>query len=143
MTREATKADIQKIVDMGARFIGETGYKTQIPQNPVKMRCLVEQLIDAENGLLLVHERNGAVDGMIGVMAFEHPMSGEMVASEMFWWVEPEARGSGVKLLRLAEAWAHTRGATKMMMIAPTDKVGEFYERVGYERVETTYQRRM
>jgi hypothetical protein len=32
-------------------------------------------------------------------------------------------------------------GAVKLFMIAPTPDVGQLYERLGYESLETTYQR--
>ena len=43
---------------------------------------------------------------MIGLLLFENPITGEPTVSELFWWVEPEARGSGVRLLKRAEQWA-------------------------------------
>jgi GNAT superfamily N-acetyltransferase len=60
---------------------------------------------------------------------------------EVFWWVEPEHRGEGVKLLREAEKRAKHAGAQTMQMIAPTDKVAGLYQRFGYEFVEAAYQK--
>lgn len=142
MIREARPNDVPWVVGMGDRFIRETEYKSHISGDPNKMRELVEALMANPDGLLLVYDNDGMVDGMMGVLMFRHPMSDQLVASEMFWWVEPEARGSaGVRMLRMAEEWARLRGAERMMMIAPTDRVGEFYERVGYGKVETSYMR--
>ena len=144
MIRLADKEDLPHIVAMGIRFMNETPYVRYITQDTDKMFELAEKLIDSPNGLLLVNTEADEINGMIGVYAFCHPMSGEIVASEMFWWVDPEARGlSGVRLLRCAEDWAVKVGAQRMMMIAPNDRVGEFYRRVGYDRVETTYMRRL
>lgn len=143
MVRRAVKNDIARIVDMGARFIRETGYSGQLPENRSKMADLVNRLIEDPNGLVLVATDPSGLIGMLGAIAFKHPMSDELVASEMFWWIEPETRGSGVKLLRTAENWASQLGARRFIMIAPTERVGQFYERVGYERVETSYQRKL
>ena len=143
MMRHATDRDVDRVVEMGRRFITETAYAPHIPVNADKMRELAENLISSNDGLLLVWD-DGArgMSGMLGALVFEHPMSGEKVCSEMFWWVNPESRGTvGMKMLRYMEKWAVDRGAVKMMMIAPNERVGRFYERVGYERIETSYQR--
>jgi GNAT superfamily N-acetyltransferase len=63
------------------------------------------------------------------------------MAFEVVWWVEPEARGDGVRLLRAAEDWAIEQGIGKMQMVAPNERVGALYERMGYLPVETSYQR--
>lgn len=126
---------------MGKKFIATSSYSGHIVGDDEKMAALARGLIDNPFGLLLV--TGEPCNGMIGVLAFQHPMSGQIVSSEMFWWVEPDVRGQGVRLLRAAEEWARSVGSERMMMIAPDDRVGEFYERVGYERVETTWMRRL
>ena len=81
---------------------------------------------------------------MFAAFIFEHPISGKKTASEVAWWVDPSARGSiGIALLRRAEAWAKTTGAVRMQMVAPNERVGEFYRRVGYEKAETAWSRRL
>lgn len=139
MIRLATAADVPRLVEMGRRFRSETGYAKHLAENPAKMTELAQQLAAA--GGLLVSERSGEIVGMIGFVIFPHFLSGETTAGEVFWWVEPEHRGEGVKLLREAERYARARGATKIQMIAPTDRVALLYQRLGYEFVEANYQR--
>lgn len=83
-----------------------------------------------------------ALVGMLAIVALPHPLAGGKVAEELAWWVEPEWRQGllGPKMLREAEAWATRNGAVMVKMVAPagTD-VGEFYERIGYQAVETAY----
>ena len=139
MIRAATSDDVPRLVEMGRRFRAETGYARHLAENPAKMAELATQLADA--GSLLVSERNGAIVGMLGWIVYPHFISGEMMGTEVFWWVEPECRGEGIKLLREAERVARTQGAAKMQMIAPTDRVATLYQRLGYEFVEAGYQR--
>lgn len=131
------------MIEMGSRFVRDTKYAGQISNNTEAMQALLESMMAQPTALLLVSETDEGVNGMIGMFLFEHPMSGDMVASETFWWVEPESRGGGVRLMRAAEQWARGHGAVRMQMIAPTRNVGEFYKRVGYEEVETTWQREL
>lgn len=127
---------------MGKKFIATSSYSSHIDGNDEAMADLARGLVGNPSGLLLVAGGTPCL-GMIGVLTFRHPVSGEIVASEMFWWVEPEIRGMGVRLLRAAEEWATMAGAKRMMMIAPDDRVGDFYGRVGYDKVETTWMRRL
>jgi GNAT superfamily N-acetyltransferase len=56
-------------------------------------------------------------------------------------------RGGGVLLYRAFEAWAKTKKATELRMGYLVDlmpeKVAHFYERVGFERVEVGYSKRL
>jgi GNAT superfamily N-acetyltransferase len=79
------------------------------------------------------------VVGMIGVIATFHPYSGQAVMSEMFWYVTPEHRGQGVRLLRAAELWAKSHDIRQSIMISPSEKVSAFYVRCGYAPVETQF----
>lgn len=142
--REATAADVPAIVAMGCQFLRETAYGLHVQENPSQMAILVESLIDGA-GAVFVAERDGGYIGMLGLVAFSHPMSGEPFASEMFWWVDPAARrsGAGARLFARGEQWARDeRGVAVLQMIAPTPDVEGIYESRGYTRVEVAYQKR-
>jgi len=138
--REATPADTPRLVEMGERFLTQTVYRGRVTVNPEQMAATVT-LMRGEVGKIFVLEIDGAVVGMIGLLIFLHPIAGEVTVSEVFWWVEPEHRGGGIRLLKRAEQWARAAGAVKLMMIAPTADIGQLYLRLGYEPLETTYQR--
>lgn len=140
--REATTADVDALVAMGERFLGSV-YARKIHANADALRALSVGLLASPDAVIYVAELAGAVVGMMGLMRYTHPMSGELTASEVMWWVDPERRGSGVRLFRVGEAWATQSGVTVIQMIAPSPEVERFYERVGYEPVERTYQRRL
>lgn len=139
MIRTALESDIPRMVEMGMRFRNETSYAQYLAGNAEKQTELGKTLI-AKDGLI-VSERNGQLVGMLGFIIHYHFISGEKVAGEVFWWVEPEHRGDGLRLLREAEKRARAAGAKYMHMIAPTDQVATVYKRLGYEFVEATYQR--
>jgi RimJ/RimL family protein N-acetyltransferase len=139
MIRDAQYADLDRIVEMGRRFRKDTSYDKHLTDNPQKMTELAEKLIS--NQTLLVSELNGELVGMLGFVVYPHFISGETMAGEIFWWQEPEHRGEGIRLLREMEKRARLAGAKNMQMIAPNQKVAHFYERMGYEFVEQTYQR--
>ena len=141
--RAATEADIPQIVKMGLRF-ATAEYAISLPADPDRIAMLARNLMGGENSVVLVSESSeGAVVGMIAMMVYDQPMTNELVATEIAWWMEPEQRGSsaGIRLLKAGEQWARARGARKLQMIAPTDRVGQFYERLGFQRIEIHYQR--
>lgn len=142
MIRDATEDDIPRLVEMGERFLTETGYHGRVAVNPRAMARTVAQLLVSEQGAVFVSsDHAGTVIGMIGLLLFENPITGELTVSELFWWVEPEHRGHGVRLLKRGEQWARAAGAAAVHMIAPVPSVGQLYDRLGYEYLEATYMK--
>lgn len=136
LIRLAKEFDIPRLVQMGQRFREETTYGQHINDNPEQMAKTAKQLIAMNT--LLVSERQGKIVAMLGYIVYPHFLSGETVAGEVFWW--SEVLGEGIKLLKEAEKLAKKAGAKRMQMIAPNEKVGSFYERMGYQFVESTFQ---
>src|SRR5476651_1377594 len=123
--RLATVEDIPQMVAMGVKFNNQSSYSRHLKVDEEKIAAIGKQLIEGEG--LLVSENQEKITGMIGYIVYRHFMSDEIIAGEVFWWVEPEHRGAGIKLLKEAEDRARQRGAKKMQMIAPTDQVAKVY----------------
>jgi GNAT superfamily N-acetyltransferase len=141
MIRPATRADVPDIVDLGERHLRDSHYAEFVNPDREHMAAFARMLIEVPCGLLLVAETAGSIIGAIGMMATPHPYSGSLTLSEMFWYVAPEARGSGVKLLREAERWGKAIGARHIIMIAPDSRVSSFFQRMGYARLEEQFIR--
>lgn len=126
---------------MGEQLV-TTAYRGRVLVNPAAMARTVAMLLQTEaGGVFVIARADGVLVGMIGLLLFENPITGEATASELFWWVDPECRGQGVRLLKRAEAWAKASGAEQLHMVAPTAAVGELYDRLGYEFLEATYRK--
>lgn len=136
LIRDAVYEDVPDLVDLGIRFISEGKYRDKIATNPEALAQMMFSLIENPYGLLLVLEKDGRLIGMFGAIATLSPYSGEPVAMELFWYVAPESRGGGVRLLRRAEQWAREVGAKKMIGVSHTKKVGKFLKRYGYLPME-------
>jgi len=141
--RPATMEDVPALVAMGRQFAQTEMYRDVLRENPEQMAIVAGNLIGHESGAILVLERDGILVGMIGLVCTLHFLSGEMYAGEVFWWVTPGQRGDGVRLLRAAESWAIEHGAKALQMIAPTERVGQFYDRMGFTRTEISYQKEL
>ena len=138
--REATRADLPHIVVMGLHFLRASEYTGKIQENPDAMFDLALRLIESVDGIIFV-DGDAKPTGMIGLHLYQHPMSGEVITSELFWWVEPDHRGSGMDLLKAAERWAKEHGSSSIQMIAPNDRVSRIYKARGYEKTEEHYQK--
>ncbi len=145
MIREAAATDIPRIIEMGSRSIGEGPYSAILADKPEVTTRLAEKLLTAPNAKILVSEaEDGRVYGVFAFILFDHYYSGEFVAGEMIWYLEPEARKSGMalELLWAAEKLAHDMGAKKMQLTAPTEEIAAMYTKLrGYRKVETAFQR--
>lgn len=144
--RRGTSDDLAVLVRMAVRFITESSYRGLVMPNVGQLQVLVEHLLD--HGAIFVAQVDGGdVIGMIGASVIVHPIAGELVGSEVAWWMEPEHRGgsAGVRLLEAAERWAQGAGAVWFQMIAPAGapRLREFYRRRGYVEVETVFQRQV
>jgi GNAT superfamily N-acetyltransferase len=136
--RDAVLADFPRLVEMGQHFRAESSYNSTLADNPKKMHELGETLL-AQKGLI-VAERGEEIVGMLGFLIHSHFISGEKMAGEVFWWVEPSRRGDGIRLLKEMMRRGRAAGAKYIQMVAPNDKVANFYRRMGFGFVEATYQ---
>jgi hypothetical protein len=143
MIRLAVLDDVPAVVLMGREFIRTTKYQDVVSSNPDRLSTLMTSLIESAEGLLMVSEFNGLVRGAIGMMVYDHPMSGDRVSSETFWWMNPEDRGGrdALRLVRSAEEWVCSKGAQWVHMVAPDQRVGALYERLGYQLLELHYMK--
>lgn len=140
--RRASWQDTDAIVALGAAFLASSGYAAQIAYNPAHMGHLVAGLLGRPDAAIFVSETDGQIVGVIGVALFDHAMSGERAATEVTWYVHPAHRGQGLKLLRAAEEWARAHGAMIFQVTAPTPDLAVLYPRLGFEYVETAFQKR-
>ena len=141
MIRSATTSDIPRLVEMGLKFLQMSEYKDRIAENPDQQEFLMGLLISDNHGVLLVDDRDGDVVGMIGSYVHPHLISGDLVAAEVFLWLEPEYRGGGRDLIRGCEDQARKIGAKVSQMTAPNGRVGNLYEALGYAHLEAQYQK--
>lgn len=140
LIRPATPEDLDALVDLGVAFHASTPYRAWFQADPSAMRRLAEWAV--ENGSVFIAEDGAGVVGMIGMALSPHLISGELYASELFWFVDPGARGStGIRLLRAAEKWARDKGARAIQMTAPDDFAAHIYERLHYRLMERVYVR--
>lgn len=141
--RPATFWDVPRLVAMFQQFVETSQYAQYIGNDATCSASAIQRMVESDDAAIFVRETEHGVVGMLGVSVSVQPFSGERIAAEHFWWLDPKHRGYGGWLLKRAEKWAKAKGATRMMMMAPVDKprVAETYARLGYAEVERIFQR--
>jgi len=141
--RDARPADAGRIIEMGRTFLLNGPYCEQLEDVPEQFYRFVEALFVNPSAKILVYEDNG-VHGVFAFVLVPHYLSGEQIATELIWYVEPEHRGkASLELLWAAERMAYEMGAKRMQLTAPTESVGEIYKRCKYTLVEVGYQAKL
>ena len=140
LLRDATRADIDALVEFNAAMAWETEHKRL---DPAILRPGVAAVFDdARRGFYLVAERGGVVlGGLLVTFEWSDWRCGD------WWWVQsvyvrPEARGRGVfgALYRAIEARARVAGAVGLRLYVERDnqRAQRTYAVLGME--ETAYR---
>ena len=140
----ATIEDVPRIAELVRRFLAESIYGGIFPFEPTVLEQFVARAVEPESwGIVFVSREQNQIVGMIAGAYLHEPISGTPMAEELAWWVEPEARGglTAIRLHRMLEVWAESRGAQLLKMVAPADKpdVGVYYGKQGYRAVEVAW----
>lgn len=138
--RVATIEDIDQILDMLIRFYGESVYSEISPPDIDKVVLHLTSWIEGDSSDVLYCPGHGC----LGISSITSWYSDESSCQELFWYVEPEHRGSqvGYILLRLAEEWTKAVGNDVLFMSTNKNThpwVSAFLEDKGYSEVETAY----
>jgi GNAT superfamily N-acetyltransferase len=144
--REATCEDLPELTVLARSFAAATRWYGEL--NALHFCIVWEQLLESGAGSAWVLVRDGTIVGAIGGIAFPDMFSGDLVATEAFWFVRPdEGRGGGVRLYRALEHWACERGCVRLRMAHLTnsmpERVAQMYRLMKFEAVETMYQKEL
>jgi GNAT superfamily N-acetyltransferase len=147
VVRKARPEDARRVFEMAGHFLANSSYGRWFPLNARMLAQTIKQTI--EGGVIfLLEPRPGQVVGMLAAFPIQDPFSGQGIADEIAWWVEPEYRRglAGTRLLRALESWARQKQLSLVTMVAPAESdgdVGRFYQRLGYTKAETKYVKRL
>jgi GNAT superfamily N-acetyltransferase len=128
---------------MGRLFWSQTPY-SEIVYCPDSIAFTCRAMM--EQALLLVSEVDGVIAGSVGAVASPlYANRDVLVAAELFWWVEPQFRNSGVgkEMLAGIEQACRNAGVYRFSMMAfdqiEIEKAAAVYQRCGYVPTERTF----
>ena len=98
---------------------------------------------DRNNAFLLIIDE--VCQGILYGVQITSPTSGKRIFQEIIWYVNKPFRKYGVKLLKEVEKSLQSSGVSIMIMAvlenSKTDKLKQFYTRLGYKPMEVHYMR--
>ena len=150
--RPATADDRDAVIALAMRFYAASPYGRLLAVDLDHLHQMFDSAV--EDGIVIVAEpehsdEGGELLGFLALDALEHRVSGERFAAEVGWWVEPayQAGTIGRQLLERAEAWAKAHDCAFLLLSAMPGAdgpaVGAFYERRGYQPIETLFMKRV
>jgi GNAT superfamily N-acetyltransferase len=148
MVFAANENDLGDMLDMCASFFHESGLSSIASYDQESTAKTLATLLDS--GILLVAKRGGRSIGMVGAVVYPLYFNHDHIAAqELFWWVSPHQRNTGVgrDLLLALEKSAAGLGVESLSMISLEAKnpqeVGEFYQSNGFNLTEHSYYKRL
>lgn len=142
IVRRATPADAPCLVEFGRDFAAASPYTGCADVSA----SAVEAFMQIPNIGFWIAEDGGRPVGACGAVLFPLWWAEDVrLCQELFWWITPEARGTGAAagLLRAMEDWARENGARYHFMVCLEDenagRVGKLYRRAGYRPTEHSF----
>jgi hypothetical protein len=139
MIREATDADIPRLLHMGAKFAEKARLVEHVGYDPANMENTFAEMIAGENYAVFIGD-----SGAIGGLKSPHPFNySHWIAQELFWWSEGR---EGLRLLTAFELWASAHCQTVRMITLECvnpERMGRLYLSRGYEPLEHGYIKRL
>lgn len=144
MVRDGNTEDLAAVVKMAREFWKHTRYDETFDADYVEFMAATA----LDHGLLAILEIDGSAQGFVA--GLKMPLLGNasvLGGTEIAWWVNPEARQgrNGITLMKHIEKMAKAQGVKYWSMIVMEScqpEVGAaIYERLGYEKSETSYTR--
>lgn len=143
--RRAVSDDVPWLCDALRAFAAH--YPAPIPlyTDHAQAEALVRSLMAGHYIAVAHHAIRGPV-GLVAGLCQPHPFNPALrIATELFWWVNPDARGTsaGGRLFSAFEAWAVEQGADAIAMSleASTPLADDAMTRRGYVPVERQFLR--
>jgi GNAT superfamily N-acetyltransferase len=144
MIRKALSSECQAIAAFMKRFEEDSKLIRVDVDYTARMHA---ERIDRGTGVifLLCDDATGNIQGGLGGICGPSMISDEKIAVETFWYVAPEHRGRGLKLMIAFEEWAKRQGCQKVAMVhladSHSDELSLLYVRRGYKLIETHFER--
>lgn len=144
--RYATQDDVLALVELGRPFVEQHPMLKGVAVSDESLATAISNVI--EQGVVIVAEdAEGKLIGFLaGMIAPVWCAPAYKVAAELAWWMHPGHRNgmTAVRMLRQFENWAESHNAAQVVVSSIpsiSQKVGDLYDRLGYELIENSYRK--
>lgn len=144
MIQKAQEKHVPRLLRYGRLFFTESGYGEYVRFDEDRLRGVFAEMIESPHAAVFI--ANG---GLAGATLTQMYFTSDVTAHELFWWVEPDKRGSylGDDLREALEDWARDNGAsvltTSTLDAATPEHVERKFKAAGYRPAERGFIRRL
>ena len=140
MIRDITPEDKPQVLRLVEMFFKERIERTGTFYSPIHAGDHFDLFIKHPGILALCAVDDGVIVGIIAGIASSIIFSKEVAMQEMIWYVQPDKRKCGLKLLREFEQRSKASGLTIVMMVGMSkDPIIDLYNRLGYVSMQETF----
>lgn len=136
MIRQATVADMERIVELGGDFLAASPYSDLGYDRPA-FAGFAARLMEGPGAIFL--SSDGFIGGLLNGLYFNPSV---VMGVELFWWAGSEGKG----LREAFEAWARENGAAGMQSTGLANEreaaIRRVYARAGYAATEVGFIKR-
>lgn len=112
-----------------------------------KFNQTLTRLVDSDNAVLFVEEREAEVVAMLGLTKYLMPYSADVMAAEQFFYILKEYRGTSLckRFFEAAKEWTKKKEYSHLLFTATNvasdkhDMLCKVYSRFGMEKYQTAY----
>ena len=146
IVRKATVTDFDKYVALAQEFHAASPMHGVVQFDCEGYGQFYLSSLENENIGVWLAELDNEIVGISGAIAYPLYFNPNAIAvQELWWWLTPAARGSGVgqAMFKAIEAWAKAKNARALFMIALEDDraaaMEKVYCRAGFRPLERTF----
>lgn len=137
--------ELPRLRDIGREFTAAA--KRKFPFNEKHFEAVWTQLLERGIGSIFYEENtDGKIVGTIAFVINPDMFSGEEICAEIFLYVLPEARGTGLasRLIDEYERAAKDKGVCEILMVSLAElEIGPIFIRRGYKLAESIYRKEL
>ena len=135
--------DLDCLVDLAEQFFSESMFLKGFDKETARRSW--SGFINSGIGVIFGLKGIDGFHGMLGALRVPDVHTGELIASELFWFVDKNKRGKGLLLLKAYEEWAKVGGCKRIAIGHLEDltprKLELLYVKMGYTLSEKTYMK--
>ena len=144
MIRDITAQDKKQILKLAEMFFKERLEKSGAFFSPKHAAIHFDVFLKTPGLLALCAEEDGEIIGMIVGVSSAIIFTKQLAMQEMVWYVKPDKRKCGLRLLREFERRSTIMNMQQVMMVGMSgDPIIDVYPRLGYTEIQKTFFKRL
>src|SRR5208283_3886472 len=141
MIRAAKISEVRKVTEFMKAF--EQASATVKVDVEYSIKRYQDFIASGKGQMLMLVDENDELHGSLGYLIAPDIHTGNLIAVETYWYVDPKHRGHGIKLVKEFERIARERGCKYTAMIHMMDsypvELEKVYEHMNYRLIEKHY----